>query len=165
MRKLDYQHVYLDTDHIQGYLWGKPDEQEIAREIFRKLEGSLENPLIKVKIPFPVVGELINNLIWDNPDDKDYILSEFLELRKNLSADLAPPPEQAYSIAMELHRKDYYVRGTDALIVSQALSDPYSSHLLTTDGDLLRSRAIKDIEKDMRRRGKRKRQLKITAEF
>jgi len=165
MGKLNYQHVYLDTYQIQGYLWGKPDEKRITREIFRKLENSLENPLIKVKIPFPVMGELINNLIQDNPDNKDYILGKFLELRKKLKADLAPPPWQAYSIAIELHRKDDYIKNTDALIVSRALSDPYSSHLLTTDGDLLRSRIIKDIEKDMRKHVKRKQKLKITAEF
>lgn len=161
----EWQHVYLDTDHIQGYLWGKPDEQEIAKEIFRKLEGSLKNPLIEVKIPFLVAGELINNLHRADKKDKDYILAELPDLLEMLNADLVPPPDEAYNKAIELRSRDYRVERVDALIVSQALCDPYSSHLLTTDRILLHSRVIKNIEIDMRKHGERKRPLKITAEF
>jgi len=166
-----HQCVYLDTDHIQDFLWGKPDEIRAANQIFQKLRNSIKNPDIKVRIPFVVVGELINNLVRDkkdnliSKDDMDSILHKFLTLQNELNADLTPPGKCVYFAACELIKKDDRVAGSDALIVCQALCDPYSSHLLTTDTDILYSTAIQELEKDMRKQGKRKLTLRIASEF
>ena len=60
--KTNTQNVYIDTYFVQGYLWGKRDEEENIKPIFSKIKSSIKNPDINVKIPSIVVGELINNL-------------------------------------------------------------------------------------------------------
>lgn len=162
----EWQYVYFDTDHIQDYLWGGPDEQNSAKSLMRGLESSLRRHyLIKVKISFLVVGELINNLLRDDIGNKDHILEKFLDLLRDLNADLVPPPESAYNKAIELRNRDYRVKGVDALIVSQALCDQYSSHFLTSDDNILKSIAIGELGEEMRDSGDRKRKLRITEEF
>ena len=82
--------------------------------------------------------------------------------------DTIPPNKCCYDIAKSLTAQDSYFTGnapTDAFIVSCALCDPDSSHLLTVDSRLLESELLKSIEKEMRTTNKRNRQLKITEEF
>lgn len=159
------QHVYMDTYYLQGYLWGKKDEQKMCRDVIQGIRRSSGHPLIKVKIPFCVVGELINNLNRDNPPNKVHILSNFLELIEKLGADLVPASPEAHLITTKLSRERVYTGDTDILIVSQALADPFSSRLLTPDRVLLTSETIKKIEIDMRKNKKRKQHLQIRAEF
>lgn len=85
-----------------------------------------------------------------------------------MKADIIPPNKCSYDIAKSLTAQDDYFAEhapTDAFIVSCALCDPDSSHLLTTDSRLLESELLKKIEKDMRTDNGRSRQLKITEEF
>jgi uncharacterized protein YejL (UPF0352 family) len=94
MIKMDIQNVYIDTCFFQGYLWGKKDEEENASDMFSKIETSVrQNPNINVKIPFIVVGELINNLIRENVEqgNREEIMYKLFELQKNLKADTIPP--------------------------------------------------------------------------
>ena len=159
------QHVHLDTCYLQDCLWGKPDEQQSADSLLRSLGSSAgDNPLIKVKISFLVVGELVNNFIRDNVENGS-VLSKLVDLLKELDVDLIPPREEIYSKAAELHRQDYKIEHVDSLIVGQALCDPYSSHFLTRDPALLESEAIEKLEQKMRSDGTRKRKLRITEEF
>jgi predicted nucleic acid-binding protein len=163
------QNVYIDTCFFQGYLWGKTDEKKNAKDIFYRIK-SYVGPDFNVKIPFIVIGELINNLIRKNfkQEDREEIMYEFFELQKDLKADIIPPNKCCYDIAKSLTAQDSYFAEnapTDAFIVSYALCDPDSSHLLTTDSRLLESESLKKIEKGMRTDNKRNRQLKITEEF
>lgn len=163
------QNIYIDTCFFQGYLWGREDEKENAKEIFSKIEFR-KNPEINVKIPFIVVGELINNLIRENFEQevREGIMYKFFELREDLKADTIPPTKCCYAKAKLLTAQDFYFAEyapTDAFIVSCALCDPDSSRLLTTDSRLLESELLKKIEKDMRTDNERNRQLKITEEF
>ena len=76
------QNIYIDTCFFQGYLWGKEDEKENANVILSKIKSNVRrNPEINVRIPFIVVGELINNLIRENfelrDSDEDEIMYKF----------------------------------------------------------------------------------------
>ena len=165
------QNIYIDTCFFQGYLWGKSDEKENAKAIFSKIEATVRrNSKIKVKIPFIVVGELINNIIRENfgQKDRDEITHKFFELREDLNADIIPPNKCCYNKAKLLIDRDRYLvehAPTDTLIVSCALCDMDSAFLLTEDSLLLVSYSLKEIERAMREEGKRNRQLKITNEF
>ena len=165
------QNIYIDTCFFQGYLWGKEDEKENAKDILSKVGSNVrKNPEINVKIPFIVVGELINNLIRENFEQgvREDIMYEFFELRKDLRADTIPPNKCCYAKAKLLIDRDCYLAEsapTDTLIVSCALCDMDSAFLLTDDSLLLVSYSLKELERDMREEGKRNRQLKITNEF
>ncbi len=164
------QNLYIDTCFFQGYLWGKRDEKENAKDIFNRIESIRRNPDFNIKIPFIVVGELINNLIRKNVEQRvrEEIMYEFFKLREDLKADTIPPNKCSYDKAKLLTDQDAYFAEhapTDAFIVSCALCDPDSSHLLTTDSRLLESELLKKIEKEMRTDNKRNRQLKITEEL
>ena len=165
------QNIYIDTCFFQAYLWGKVDAKENAKDILSKIESNArKNPEINVKIPFVVVGELINNLIRENVEQivRDDIMYKFFALQKDLKADIIPPNKCCYAKAKLLIDQDLYLvehAPTDTLIVSCALCDMDSAFLLTDDSLLLVSYSLKDIERDMRKEGKRNRQLKITNEF
>ena len=165
------QSIYIDTCFFQGYLWGKEDEKKYAKYILSKIESNVKNhPDIHVKIPFIVVGELINNLIRENFEQgvREEIMYKFFDLLNDLRADITPPNKCCYAKAKSLTDQDSYFAEnapTDAFMVSCALCDPDSSHLLTADSRLLESELLKSIERDMRTANKRNRQLKITEEF
>ncbi len=92
------QNLYIDTCFFQGYLWGKPDEKENAKGIFNRIKSNVRrNPDFNVKIPFIVVGELINNLIRKNVEQRvrEEIMYNFFELREDLKADTIPPNKVA----------------------------------------------------------------------
>ena len=154
-------HAYLDTDLIQGYLWGKPDEKKATRRTLLRLKSSR----LLVKVPFVVVGELINNLIRADLESKDDLLKNFFSFIKEFGADLVPPSKFGYRICNELFEKDPLLKPVDALIVSQAFSDALSTRLLTTDKVLLNSLAIRDYEEGLRKDGRRRQKLTITEEF
>lgn len=77
--KTNTQNIYIDTYFVQGYLWGKRDEEENIKPIFSKIKMSIKNPDINVKIPSIVVGEMINNLrkISDH-DERGNIMYNFV---------------------------------------------------------------------------------------
>lgn len=163
------QNIYIDTHFFQSYLWKKGDEKENAKDILFQIKSN-RNPDIKVKIPFIVVGELINNLKREIPgqDRKAEIMREFFELLDDLKADIIPPNKCSYDKAKSLTARDVYLAErapTDTFIASCALCDPDSAFLLTVDKLLLESYHLKKLEKDMRAKEERKRHLQITNEF
>ena len=164
------QNIYIDTCLFQGYLWGKEDEKKNAKDILSKIKSNVKrNPDINVKIPFIVIGEMINNLIRGSFElnNRAEIMYKFFDLLNDLRADIIPPNKCCYAKAKLLIDQDCYLaeNATDILIVSCALCDKDSAFLLTDDSLLLESDSLKKIERDMREEGKRSRQLKITNEF
>ena len=166
--KTNTQNVYIDTYFVQGYLWGKRDEEENIKPIFSKIKSSIKNPDINVKIPSIVVGELINNLrkISDHVE-RENIMYDFFDLLNGLEAEIIAPNKCSFGIAKSLIKQDDYLENhpSDVLIASCALCDPDSSHLLFHDSLFLESMTLKKIEKDMQDEGKRNRPLRITEEF
>jgi len=160
------QHIYIDTCYFHAYLIGDRDEKEISNQIFQKIFKCIENPNIKVIIPFIVVGEVINNINRKIPDkDKTDVVMKFWRLIKNLKADFAPPRSECFKLANKIIETDDRIEAVDSEILSQALCDPNSSHLLCSDTKVLHSNQIKDLEKTMRKNNERNRKLYITDEF
>jgi len=90
--RINTQNIYIDTYFVQGYLWGKRDEEENIKPIFSKIKSSIKNPDITVKIPSIVVGELINNLrkISDSVK-REQIMYNFFALLNDLEAEIIAP--------------------------------------------------------------------------
>jgi hypothetical protein len=165
------QDIYVDTCYFEGYLWGRKDERENAKSLFAKLASTVRrHPEIKIKVPFIVVGELINNLVRDGFDAlrREDISHNFFEKVFELDADIIPPPSDCY------YRAKYFIKHdprliknspTDCFIALCALCDPDSAHLLTDDKSMLESSSLKKIEKEMRENGERNRELKFSQEF
>ena len=166
--RINTQNIYIDTYFVQGYLWGKRDEEEIIKPIFSKIKKSIKNPDINVKIPSIVVGELINNLRKNSDHvERGKIMYNFFDLLNNLEAEIIAPNKCSFGIAKSLIKQDDYLENhpSDVLIASCALCDPDSSHLLFHDSLFLESMTLEKTEKDMQNEGKRNRPLKITEEF
>jgi len=90
---------------------------------------------------------------------------KFWGLIKNLKADFAPPRSECFKLANKIIKIDDRIETVDSEILSQALCDPDSSHLLCSDTKVLHSNKIKDLEKTIRKNNKRNRKLYITDEF
>lgn len=144
----------------------KKDEKAASKSVFDKIKYNISKKGAVVKIPFVVVGEIMNNLITKGFTEKERkeILDNFFNLIKELSADLVPPKPICFVKAEALHLKDKYMvenAPTDCLIVLFALCDPYSTHLLMHDKIILETRTCRNIEEDMRENGERYARLNI----
>lgn len=160
------QNIYIDTFYIEAYVIGdkigQRDTQKEATDLFQKISKTITNPNIKVVIPFIVLGELINNINREISDDmnKTQVFFKFWELiNKLIKADFSPPRCNCIPIAKRVMVKDDQIEPTDLHIVAQALEDPYSSFLLTTDSKIIESYGIKNLEKEMRDNNERKQKL------
>ncbi|MEA2053172.1 MAG: hypothetical protein U9O90_10235 [Euryarchaeota archaeon] len=104
-------------------------KKRMQKLFLSKIEATVRrNPEIKVKIPFIVVGELINNIIRENvgQKDRDEITHKFFELREARNADIIPPNKCYYNKAKLLIDRDRYLvehAPTATFIVSCALYD------------------------------------------
>jgi len=165
------QAIYVDTCYFQGYLWGRRDDKENAEFILSKLESTVSrHPTITVKVPFIVVGELVNNLVRDGLDEskRNEITVKFFEKLQKLKADIIPPKPTCYNWAKILVTRDPRLvenAPTDCFIALCALCDPDSAYLLTNDAVVLESSSLKDIEKEMHENGERNREMKFSQEF
>jgi len=166
------QAIYVDTYYFQGYLWGEDgtDEKEGATENFNKLKYEVQKRYIKVKIPFIVLGELMNNLIKEGfeNDRIEGVMMEFFWLRKQLDADIVPPDKNCYAKSQKLLSEDSRLiekDPTDCLIALCAICDPYSTYLLMPDANIVGARSLKNIEEDMRNKGERFEKLHITDSY
>ena len=115
------QNIYIDTCFFQGYLWGKEDEKENAKDILSKIESNVKrNPDINVKIPFIVIGEMINNLIRENFElsNRAEIMYKFFVLLRDLKADTIPPNKCCYDMAKSLTAQDCYFAENAPLMLS-----------------------------------------------
>ncbi|MEA1994024.1 MAG: hypothetical protein U9N35_06505 [Euryarchaeota archaeon] len=160
------QNIYIDTFYIEAYLIGnkigQSDTQKEAKDLFQKISKTITNPNIKVVIPFIVLGELINNINREISGDvnKNKIFFKFWKLINRLiKADFSPPRGNFIPIAKRVMEKDDKIEPADLHIVAQALEDPNSSFLLTTDSKIIESYGIKSLEKEMRDSNERKQKL------
>jgi len=101
---------------------------------------------VKLKIPLIVLGE-IHVKIFKHPEiiEEDtsffHIRKKILNLFKHPEIDLNPPKGDCYETAKRFveANEQNRIHPTDALIVSQALHDTNSKHLLTLDTNLIES--------------------------
>lgn len=173
------QHVFIDTCILEGHILWKIKEKEGEKsfhEIFKNiLSSAARNSEIKIKVPYVVVGELCNNLLkedieqrslWPSKSTPGNLLFETLN-RKNI--EMVAPTYMTYQLAKKIVENNHGFKNQnlDSLVASQALTDPYSSHLITSDSLLLKSNLLDNYSKEGQRfqEIERKRDLEITEEF
>lgn len=173
------QHYYIDTDYLYSYLFlrefklksflpKKTIELEKVRCANFKDIIFNKNKDVFVKVPFIVFGELFNNINNHNNDFDDkcvhYLNNELFSLFEKDNVDLIPPNKKCYKIADDILKKDSRFDSTDALIVSQALSDKDSLYMATFDNTITTSFGggiISKINNEMYDNGEREKKLKI----
>ena len=146
------QHIYIDTVYLIHYLMGNGDEVSRARKQVIKAKQMVEkNSDIHVKIPFVATGEFINQICYNRMglSEKSAILSKFFDLFKNMNIDFIPARVDSFRLAAQIKDRDRRLDDTDILIVAQALCDLNSTFLLTNDPDLIGSRTIGQVEKEI----------------
>ena len=153
--------IYLDTSVLRDIVAKRKDDRNNSERLFEKLEsGDYE-----VKVPQIVMGEAVTTVMRDyEPDDWEALVGRIMG-EVNKVADPAtcfPPPDPAVAAkAQEAMRKVKGMTKTDALIAAQALMDPESQKLATTDRQLQSAEWLAKEEIDMRKSGERSKRLKF----
>jgi hypothetical protein len=164
------RHVYVDTQYLHAFIFPntgrRNDEDYIASLQFNEILYS-RDPQIILKIPFIVMGETINNIhrrVVSETDRSD-IIRKLLNVMAEERVDLAPPTSDCFKLSINLLEADRDLDDTDSLIVSQALCDELSSHLIIKDAAVIDSAAIQKKNTELHENGFRPRRLKITPEY
>lgn len=145
------QSVYLDSQFLYAYVSGstKDNEKTIADEVRAVIHN--RNTGIQIVIPFVVIGEAVNKIKMKlNPDCQEKAFQNLSLILDENRVDTKPPIIAVFSMALELMNKDRELKGTDALIRSQALCDKTATHLLSGDTVLLNSQVINQKCKEWR---------------
>ena len=157
--------MYLDTSVLRNIVSKKHRKRNDSKRLF----ASLKSAVYEVKVPQAVVGEAVTTVM------RDFESSEWAELVGRIMREVAnvadpatcfPPsdPEVAAK-ASEAMREVKGMTKTDALIVAQALMDPESQKLLTTDDLILDSRWLEVEEARMRNSGERSKRLRFSEDL
>lgn len=162
------RHVYVDTQYVHAYLFSdnsrKKDEEFIAKaQVDHLLTNRNSNQLLK--IPHVVMGEIINNIHRRDSLNETNINRRILNMMGNDKLDFVPASKDCLKLTNDLLNMDRDLDATDTIIVSQALCDSFSSHLLMKDGRVIGSPAIDEINQNYKDRNKRTKLLKITSEI
>ena len=153
--------LYLDTSMLRDIVSGHRGARNKSERLFKKLRhGDYE-----VKVPQTVVGEAVTTVM------RDFETSEWEQLVGRIMRELGnvadpatcfPPLDPTVAAkAQEAMRGVKGMTKTDALIVAQALMDPESQKLVTTDKRIQGSYWLVDEEARMRKSGERSRHLKF----
>jgi predicted nucleic acid-binding protein len=154
MNNTPFQAVYIDSDFLYASLIEeKKSDTDIhcAQQLNSVIHN--RNPNIKIFIPFVVIGETINDIKnkIEDPESRAKIFSNLSYLFNEEKIDRKPPTSDVFQIALELIDIDHLLKDTDAMVLSHALCDEYSTHLLTTDTILLKSQSINEKCKTYRK--------------
>lgn len=149
------QHIYLDTNFIIPLLWDRdPDQRDFCRSEIDTLRGEVRRYEQKtVRIPKLVIGEAVNKYIQDvlNGDTstplppKDPFMSNLLNIIEDIEAESVSLQTDCWEVARQLRRDDRELGNNDLFIAASAITDPDSTHLPSTDDDILETRSIKRV--------------------
>ncbi|MGL6299005.1 MAG: hypothetical protein ACRC1M_07560 [Methanobacteriaceae archaeon] len=165
-------YLFFENDSLKSLLGGDRSIEKSKMDILSKLIYDLsKNSEMKIFIPFIVFGETYNKFNKFSKLNKNIIsdyevnshLSEKLgNLFENKQIDFVPPLGSCFSIAKKFFQEG--INPTDALIVSQALVDKYSTYILTTDNKISRSivsGTIKETNQKLEESRQREKSLKV----
>lgn len=156
------RHIYLDTSIFLPQLWYQNrDERRYTGDIIGSLRGQVSNhDDFAVRIPQICVGEAATRYLEEHNQDNlatgtvppnDEFLDNLYSILDDTNGELVSADSDSHEIAQRLTRADRDVKDNDALIVGVALDDPHSTHLLTTDGALFDTEAVRQVEEGMNR--------------
>ena len=143
------QVYYLDSDHIIAYIHSDVHRNKDLGIAFRRFinkKGTKKG--IKFVLPQVAAGEVINYITNEAKVDKteqEELMKELVYQIQKLKIDLKPAKKEDIKVAKWLFEKEEFTSTTDAVILSQALCDPDSKYLLTTDKVLTGSTLIGNI--------------------
>ncbi len=127
--------VYLDMWVLTGLVLGGRRDRRYFKQMLRKLDAGT----IDVVVPQAVLGEAVAVVMRNSPDNSLDLIGEMLGEIRNLvdPRDHMPPiTAKIAELATNLNNETG-MEFTDALILSHALCDPHSTHLITNDQELL----------------------------
>ena len=133
--------VYLDTWVLTGLVLGKRG----VRGDFKRILSKLDAGTIDVVVPQVVLGEAVAVVMRKRPGDSLDLIREMLDEIRDLvdPADRMPSTTAKIAGLAANLSNDVEVEFTDALILSHALCDPHSTHLITDDQKLLSNKVKK----------------------
>lgn len=141
------------------------DEVNYGNKLLYKLKNEKEkNSEIEVVISSEALGEILSKLLENNRDDKQGFvecMSALWDIFQELGPDYAPARKEANEIAIKIAEKDDRISFSDCQIAACA-SDSDSVALVTTDKDLIESKVLTEIDKELREKEKRRGKLNIT---
>lgn len=153
--------VYLDTSVLVGLIPGKQGDRSHYKGILSRLDAGT----IDVVVPQVVLGEAVavavrnipgsdrQQTIWTMLDDIQYLVDQ--------KRGMPPVTSRIVALATELSQKLGLSSFTDAMVLAHALNDPLSTLLITDDSEL-HSGKVGELERQMRKDGKRERTLSVT---
>lgn len=152
------RHIYLDTAIVLPRLWYQdPDRRDYAGKIIGALQGQLSrHDDFSVKIPQLCVGEAAARYLEENENGtlkrgaelpNDNFLGDLNSILERTGGELVSSNTESHEIAKVLERNDSRVADNDALILATAFTDPFATHLLTTDRALINTEALNTAER------------------
>ena len=156
--------VYLDTSVLRDIVSRKYKKRNDSKRLFARLGSAVYD----VKVPQVVVGEAVTTVMRDfEPSEWEQLVGRIMRELGNVSdpATCFPPPDpEVAAKARESMNKVKGMTKTDALIVAQAMMDPESQKLVTTDELILDSEWLEKEERQMRGRGERSKRLRFSRD-
>ena len=154
--------VYFDTSVLRDIVSRDRSTRIKSKRLFEKIKkpGAYE-----VKVPQTVMGEAVTTVMRDyEPADWEALVGRIMDEVAKVAdpATCFPPPDPAVAAkAQEAMKEVKGMTKTDALIAAQALMDPESQKLATTDRQLQSAEWLAKEEIDMRKSGERSKRLKF----
>ena len=153
--------TYVDTWGPRGLLAKKPADRKRAAHTFARLKSGDYD----VKVPQIVIGEAVTTAMRDyGPGEWEVPVCKMLRAVEEVAdpGTCFPPPDpETAELAAELMANVEGMTRMDAFVAAQALLDPMSQKLITDDTVLKRAAWLIELERQMRRDGKRIKKLKI----
>lgn len=155
------QHIYLDANILLPLLWDcDPDMKYHCENVIETLRGQVRGNHDKhVKIPKLAIGEVVNRYMEDVFDGQinnyemppnDVFTHKLQQIIDDTNAELVSIKTGCWKIARDLRNDDRELHHNDLFIASAAILDSNSTHLLTTDSDLLETRSIELVASNRR---------------
>ena len=157
--------VYLDTSVLRDIVSREREDRNDSKRLFARLRSAVYD----VKVPQVVVGEAVTTVMRDfEPSDWEQLVGRIMRELGNVAdpATCFPPLDPTVAAkASEAMREVGNLTKTDALIVAQAMLDPESQKLVTTDELILDSEWLEKEERQMRGRGERSKHLRFSEDL
>ena len=153
--------AYLDTYYLLEVVFEGTEKDPTER-----LLSQISNDSFEVFMPQIVVGEAVAQMYerCGGRTRPDHFLERFASLMEKYGwgdANMLPPSNKSFRMAVELTRVDDRLVGVDVELLSIALADSDSKFLFTPDSMLAENRNVCDYELRLRHGGERNTQLKI----
>lgn len=141
-------------------LWNVDDAQgDYASDVIGNLDSQADRHGIEVYITHLAAGEAVmryceciqnGDIERQNEPPNDRFMYQFNRILERTDAEFIAISENARRIASRVQSIDERIENNDALILGAAMSDLYCSKLVTTDRNLIETRAVPQLKDQVR---------------